>query len=513
MSPRGGERQVGGKPTPTHRLQEAIDLASAGATIRLLPGIFDEPGVFDGKSGTSDKPIVLEGDGGVTLDGGRMPFRPPDDHPKFEHPAFLKIRKSDWIVVRDLAIQNAWSTAVYVEDSQHLHIGRVNFHGGTFAIFCRGKRTRHVLIQRCAWSQDPEIWQGIRWKDIHVPPRPRKELDGDFLRTVDVHGRFQISNNLIANAFNGIHFFATRSKKVGEVNNDVVIANNTFTHIRDNAIESEFQATNWWVYGNRIHNCHKWFAFENSRGGFWYVFSNTGWFDSKPGPPDDEFNGGGVLKTTKKTKWLNEGPFYVFHNSWYLRSAYMKKGLLDNFHHFNNAMAYCDPARHPPGVGDPGRRMFAPNSAKIAAPGLFEFPFSFQEAWRDGVKDGETRKTLSIRFRNDLCNHSDFGRLVESPGFDVCGKYGDVPFKDPKNGDFSPKGCALEGRSSCYDLVHGTNGHWKLPYGLNIGAVGDEITDKNPHGVYRPTTLECPNDAIPTVDVADPVLEPENEEN
>lgn len=508
VSPRGGARQIDGDTVHTLRLQEAIDNAKAGTTIRLLPGVYDEPGVFMGKSGTKACPIVLEGDGGVTLDGGRMPFRPPNDHPTFDHPAFLKVKDSKWIVIRDLAIQNAWPTAIYVESSQHLSFGRINFYGGTFAFFCRGRETRHILIQQCAWSQDPEIWQGILWKDIHVPPRPRKELDGDFLRAVDVHGQFKISRNLIANAFNGIHFFAGEKRKVGEVNNDVVIANNTFTHIRDNAVESEYQATNWWVYGNRIHNCHSWFAFENSKGGHWYVFSNTGWFDSKPGPPGDEFNGGGVLKTTKKVKWLNEGPFYVFHNSWYLRSAYLKKGLLDNFHHVNNAVVYCDPAQHPPGVGDPCRRMFAPNSAEMTYSGMFKFPLSFQDSWRDGAKDNGARKDLTICFLNDVCNHSDLHHLEASPDFDVSQiRHHPASLVDPKKGDFDLEGSALKGQSAKFDLLLHNKGTWRLPNGLNIGAVGEEKTKTNPYGVYRPTTLECPVDAIPSIDVVEPLPE------
>ncbi len=107
------------------------------------------------------------------------------------------------------------------------------------------------------------------------------------------------------------------------------------------------------------------------------------------------FSGGGVLKTTKKTAHLNAGPFYMFHNSWYLRSAYLKKGLLDNFHHFNNAVEYCDPAHLAAGVGHPCRRMFAPADADRETAGLFEFVRSFQDNWRDGVKDksaGKCRK-------------------------------------------------------------------------------------------------------------------------
>ena len=506
VSPRGGKRQVNGDPTPTYRLQEAIDLAGAGTRIRLLPGIYDEPGVFDGKSGTPKDPIVLEGSGGVTLDGGRMPFRPPDDHPEFEHPAFLKIRKSKWISINNLSIQNAWATAVFVEDSCHLAIRRINFQGGTFAIFCRGQETRDVLIERCAWTQDTRIWQDIHWSDIHAFPRPRKELDGDFLRAVGVAGRFEIRRNLISNAFNGIHFFALPDKSTSDdpkdkckfeklkitydpdLNRDVVIANNTFTFVRDNAVESEFLATNWWIYGNRVFNCHKWFALENSQGGHWYIFANTGWFDRKPGPPTDENNGGSVLKTTKKEQWLNNQPFYVFHNSWYLRSSFMKKGLLQHFHHFSNAIEFCDPANHPPGVGQVDRRMFGDE---------------FMTGWKAAPD--------AITMSNDVCNHWDFAALIAHEDLHVDGRFGLLPFKDPQAGFFGPdpkKEAAIKpegrltGNGIAYELeLIGTRAQWQLPPNRNIGAIRCHNKTIHRDVAYEPEDLGCPCDAIPKAQV------------
>ena len=502
VSPRGGERQVNGRTVPTLRLQEAIDAAGAGTIIRLLPGVYDEPGVFDGKTGTQAEPIILEGDGGVTLDGGRMPFRPPDDHPKFEHPAFIKIRRSQWISIRDLSIQNAWASAIFVEDSRHLAIRRINFHGGTFAIFCRGPLTRDVLVERCAWTQDPRIWQDIHWEDVHAFPRPRKELDGDFLRAVNVAGRFEIRRNLISNAFNGVHFFALPDQSEPnatadpckaeplkitydpEVNRDVVIANNTFTFVRDNAVESEFLATNWWIYGNRVFNCHKWFALENSQGGYWYLFANTGWFDRKPGPPTDENNGGSVLKTTKKKKWLNDHPVYVFHNSWYLRSSFMKKGLLRQFHHFNNAIEFCDPANHPPGVGQIDRKMFGDE---------------FMEGW--------TADPNAIRMLNDVCNHRDFAYLNAHDRLAVDGRFGPLPFWDPRAGFFGPKpekeealepDGRLSGRGVAYDLdLIDRDRLWRLPKGRNIGAIRCHNKTTHRDVAYEPGDFDCPSDAVP----------------
>lgn len=518
VSPRGGTRQFDGKPVTTYRLQEAIDKAKAGTTIRLLPGVYDEPGVFRCKFGTKKRPIILEGVGGVTLDGRRQPFRPPDDHPTFDHPAFLKIKECSWIVIRDLAIQNAWPTALYIENSSHLAIRRTYFHGGTFAIFCRGRGTHDVLITRCAWMQDPAIWQDIHWDDIHAFPRPRKELDGDFLRAVDVAGRFEIRRNLISNAFNGVHFFALAEKPKSDcekakedpcvdeklkidydqdVNRDIVIANNTFTFIRDDAVESEFQATNWWIYGNRIFNCHKWFALENSQGGYWYIFANTGWFDRKPGPPTDDNNGGSVLKTTTHDQWVNTLPVYVFHNSWYLRSSYIKKGLLRKFGHFNNAIEFCDPANHPPGVGQVGRRMFGE---------------IFLKAWFG--------QQNSILFQNDVCNHPDFADLMARSGLHVEGRVGPLSFKAPQDGFFGPnpkkkdRGIVVpdllsgEGVSQTLELI-GRKTKWTLPDGLNIGAIRCHNTVTHRDVAYDPDDFDCPDKAEPKADVPDEPCEDE----
>ncbi len=68
---------------PAQPLQAWIDTASAGATVRLPPGIYRGPAVVD-------KPLILDGNGEVTLDGG-------------SHGSVLTVR-TDGAVIRGLRI-------------------------------------------------------------------------------------------------------------------------------------------------------------------------------------------------------------------------------------------------------------------------------------------------------------------------------------------------------------------------------------------------------------------------
>ena len=114
---------------------------------------------------------------------------------------------------------------------------------------------------------DGRIWDQIHWKDIHGPPLPRRELDGDFFRSKDIKGNVIVRHNFIAQAFNLLDVFAERAPLPGESTAGCGYRN-TFTFIRDNAVEAENSATNWWVFENRIYNCHTWFAFEQCNGGY-----------------------------------------------------------------------------------------------------------------------------------------------------------------------------------------------------------------------------------------------------
>ncbi len=64
-----------------------------------------------------------------------------------------------------------------------------------------------------------------------------------------------------------------------------------------------------------------------------------------------------------------------------------------------------------------------------------------------------------------------------------------------------PSKAALLNRSIGYDVALANGGQWKLPAGLNIGAMGGEGTKEVPFFEYGPGDFGCPTGAVPTVEV------------
>jgi hypothetical protein len=164
---------------------------------------------------------------------------------------------------------------------------------------------------------------------------------------MSIKGDVTIRYNLIEHAFNGVHFFNNPVNDLDpDLNHNLKVYGNTFRYIRDNPVEPERGAWNVWIYNNSFYNCHKWLSLEMSRSGYVYIFGNIGWFDDMPGTiPDDQY-GGSVLKLLGGADTEADGPHYIFHNSWYLRSSYIKGQHIRNLSHFNNAALYCDPGCH-----------------------------------------------------------------------------------------------------------------------------------------------------------------------
>lgn len=77
VTPDGRGRRHEGKDVEGRRFQEAIDRAAPGDVIRVLPGVYDEPVTIRNKRGSKGAPITIVGDGCATLDGRRVPLRPP----------------------------------------------------------------------------------------------------------------------------------------------------------------------------------------------------------------------------------------------------------------------------------------------------------------------------------------------------------------------------------------------------------------------------------------------------
>ena len=154
-------------------------------------------------------------------------------------------------------------------------------------------------------SSDHRMWNSIPWKAIHGsrdnsgekvdPDNDFRAWDGDFFRAWDVAGNIIIRDNRISDAFNAIHFFNRIDELAPGVDPkglkynggrrasaNILIENNTFTRIRDNAIEPEDYAWNWVVRHNVFADCYRPFSLELQRAGWFYIYGNYGWVTTSP---------------------------------------------------------------------------------------------------------------------------------------------------------------------------------------------------------------------------------------
>lgn len=220
-----------------------------------------------------------------------------------------------------------------------------------------------------------------------------------------------IRNNKIQHAFNGIRLDSRTRADNLPFNRNIQIYENCFSYIRDNPVEMEKFALNWWVHHNEFFNCHAWFSMDGARGGYWYIFGNIGWFNAKPGPFGDENNGGKVLKMSKKKYQVApDREWYVFNNSWYLRCSYTKKAWTKHLKHWNNAIEYHLKPSLPGGVCT-SNHFFGPQ-VKLS------------------VDDG-------VEFAGDVCTNLTFLDDLKNIGLKDTGHFvrGRL-FRDPRMGDF-----------------------------------------------------------------------------
>jgi hypothetical protein len=456
-----GATELGPMRVEALALQDAVDLARPGDTVQLLPGVYDQPVVLYRK-GRAGAPLTLRGCGGATLDGRRNAVRPRAiqeiDARGF---AFFRLVGCNDIRLEQLTVQNCWPTAIHIEDCRDIRCANISFDGATYGIFAKGLDTRRILVEHCSWQQDPTIWSGVNWSEVHDPPHPRRAFDGDFFRSWRIGGDVVIRRNYISHAFNGVHLFAAPDDDPSTVSRNVWIYQNTFAFIRDNAVEAEHAAWNWFVFANVILNCHVWLAFENCLGGYWYAFGNRGWFTGRPGPAGDCNIGGGIIKASNN-KRLNSALYAYFNNSFYVRGPYLKKGRLRRFRHFNNAIEFAEARFHAEGLVIDGRNPFAGGGPDPRCDGSLDPPKGFTKDW------GE----FDIRFANDIVLHPDYPDGIRRAGWPVEGRGADPGFGSGRSGDFM-----LTPASPCRGAGHRENlaladgGEWQLPSGLNVGAL------------------------------------------
>lgn len=440
-------------PDNVHR---RIGRLVAGDQLHFAKGKYEKPIILSALAGTEAEPIVIRGSDvvlgpGTTFDqykitanklaaaqeaGGRFPglYYLADN-------GMLVLKNCQWITIEELHFEGCWPTAVYLENCQHITLRGLKISGGTFAIGATGTTTRHILVEECDWVQDPsgngwdicnairakqpidtelagtpsKLWQEVDWIQVHGErPETGKSVsiendarayDGDFFRAWSIAGYVVIKNNIIADAFNGVHFFNQVAESiVDSCSRNVLIEGNWFIRIRDNAVEPEHFAWNWTIRHNMIVDCYMPFSLQMARSGYFYVYGNVGWNLRKPGPDKDTHTRGQFFKFP--SEHIADGPHYVFNNSWVLRAPIVKKMRFSNFLHLNNAIDYFDTdssATAPFGkdFSDP-----APYGASAAKTLKFE-EGHFTRLW----------PYLGIEFDGDVIHHALIPDQIRRAGF------------------------------------------------------------------------------------------------
>ncbi|MCP4316993.1 MAG: hypothetical protein GY789_13505 [Hyphomicrobiales bacterium] len=483
----------------------------AGDRLVLKKGEYSIPLILTGIAGTAEKPIIIESKRGAVFTSGislkkytqranliAMRRQAAGNYPSIGQTAdeaVLAFIHCKHMILRGLHFCRCWPTAVYLEECQHMTLERLKIREGTIAIGANGSTTRDLIISDCDWRQDVSpnnnMWNSIPWTAIHGsrentggdrvdPKNDFRAFDGDFFRAWDVAGNIVIRDNRISDAFNAIHFFNRLDQLAPGVgpkglkfnggrraSSNILIENNTFTRIRDNAIEPEDYAWNWVIRHNVFADCYRPFSLELQRAGWFYVYGNYGWVNNQPSlqTKDPErtkcshFKLGGLQK--------NEGTIHVFLNSWYYRKGkgIFPKGALKNLRHFNNAMGFGRPQR---------ARMFGDTQDLPIALKARSKTETVDDLERHFTRDWDPDQ-YNIEIDGDISEDSNFPDAFRDMGFPLGkeSKPGAPGFADPEatQPDLTIGSDSLAFENSVamkIDLPDGVS--QQIPPGLNIGA-------------------------------------------
>lgn len=322
---------------PKGSINSAINIAVAGDTVFLLPGIFKQVVKFISKNGAAEKPIYLYGfyndlSHPSIIDGGAV--APSNSASNY----WMQIQNSSWIEIGNIVFQNGWTDPVQIKNSSYLTFHGCNFYGGKRVINASGSNTHHILVENCLWDQGGNyLWtlvtgtDGIdAWTSMH--DGAMQYYNGSMINFSGTGGSVVIRNNTIKNAFNGIRWTAQKG-----YDSNIEIYNNSVSNIRDNDFEPEYYTYNLHIYHNHSHNIHKTMSVDHVNGGLIYYYGN--------------------LVTSNKDSWSNSiatsywkvygdasgnlsYPMYAFNNSFCgvgKAFAMDQNTVAKQVKHFNNA--------------------------------------------------------------------------------------------------------------------------------------------------------------------------------
>ena len=552
-------------------LRQAAKRATPGSVIRLAAGTYrlfadDLPIRFSGPQGLADQPIVIRGapgaagsrptiiDGSRHLDGALAmveQFGPSggasreleevitqNQYRTRQAVNCLVFEGAVNVVIEGLTVRNCWPTSIVFLSSHYVTLRANTIVGSTYPFFV-DRQSDHFVVEDSVWTQDDSgyapdesgssgrydprprpgrMWDTVPWGVSHHGSRAF--LNGGLIGSFGTRGDIIIRHNVIRNAYNGVRIRANGCE-YPECNANVEIYDNDFQFIRDNPVEPEDQAVNWWIHHNRIYNAHAWFSLDGVGGGPIYIFGNTGWFDDKPSrrcvpsdwAADRTLQADGYAPTannecarsrTGKVIKLGAGrielrePIYVFNNSWYVRAPVVDGGIA-KFRAWNNATLFCDPDVVAPGMcvaefemgehcaqSAPGATISTPNRFPI---GLDRVPFI----------DCFAAAGVGAAASYGISNHPDFPEKLAALGYPVTGLHGDPGFVDARNGDFRLRSDSLARGKACTvtrasdgSLTCVSSGAAAKP---DLGAYQQDVLIEGPdysyHGDERPRVMKA----------------------
>lgn len=482
VSSDGLDHWIDAKLRSTQTLDQAIAQSRPGQMIRMIAGCyhFESPIRFPA-SGTAAHPIVVRGEPGAVINAAKAPDPSVSaSNPGRDRYAVFQLIDVAHIRIELFTIEQAWPSAFYIENSHDLAFRDLDITAGTYAFYANGAETHGISIADCRWVQEPEIWRKLRWDEIHdgkdaegnVIEVEYRYLNGAFFGSDDIAGDVEIIRNDICDCYNGVRMDVSHHNldaPVGSFNRDVRILDNRFRYIRDNPVEPEATAVGWWIGRNRFYNCHKLFSQDGVRGGFWYYFGNICWFDSRPGPEGDEYNGGAVFKLGKGGSIPQpDYPSACLHNSFFLRQKYIKKGTTRGLINARNAIEHADPTKLPEDLMPLDQAFFGPSDKLYLS------------------ADGP----LPVTFSGDLANHVTYPDVFE-PYDEVLSnpRPSDTPlFEDGLGGCFDLRPEHREGYTDAHAIPMPDGTMWQSDAKSWPGAVTNGRVIAGPD--YVPVDLE-----------------------
>ena len=322
----GNDNNSGSSPDESlATIKEAFQLAQAGDTILMLPGVYTGTTYINGKHGAPDRPIVLKSIAEDPLEFAVVDAQatPSNNSPS----AGIYLIGCSWIELEGIVFRNCWTDVIAVQESNYITVRSCHFTSGKRPVIPVGHDSHHVLVEHCYVKHPDAVWQGWSWEEIHHGAF--EHYNGALLHPRKSAGGHVMRHNTLINLFNG---FRTRPAEIREDGNTEIYGNE-FINIRDNEFEPEGWAWNMHYYHNRHLNIHKSYSIDHVEGGQIFIYGNT-FTQTKDEWALEEVSGIFKYKGGPLTY-----PCYAFNNSYYTEAKVLRKGESTNhlLKHFNNA--------------------------------------------------------------------------------------------------------------------------------------------------------------------------------